>query len=84
MLLLQDLFDFITNSLKDFVQRKENIFGYSPEKRRELGFTVSFPVKQTSVSSGILIRWTKGFAIHDMVCLFSHLFNRIMGNFDLR
>ncbi|XP_056165700.1 hexokinase-3-like isoform X2 [Syzygium oleosum] len=63
----EDLFDFITNSLKDFVQRKENIFGYSPEKRRELGFTVSFPVKQTSVSSGILIRWTKGFAIHDMV-----------------
>ncbi|PSR95417.1 Hexokinase-3 like, partial [Actinidia chinensis var. chinensis] len=33
----------------------------------ELGFTFSFPVKQTSVSSGILIKWTKGFAIEDMV-----------------
>ncbi|XP_030520660.1 hexokinase-3-like isoform X2 [Rhodamnia argentea] len=63
----EDLFDFIAASLKEFVERKEVSFGYSPEKRRELGFTVSFPVKQTSVSSGILIRWTKGFAIHDMV-----------------
>lgn len=36
-------------------------------KRRELGFTFSFPVKQTSVSTGILIKWTKGFGIEDMV-----------------
>ncbi|KAI3419095.1 uncharacterized protein J3R85_013446, partial [Psidium guajava] len=63
----EDLFDFITASLKEFVERKEVGFGYSPEIRRELGFTVSFPVKQTSVSSGFLIRWTRGFAIHDMV-----------------
>ncbi|KAF8041201.1 hypothetical protein BT93_B3203 [Corymbia citriodora subsp. variegata] len=63
----EDLFDFITTSLKEFVEKKENSSGYSPEKRRELGFTVSFPVKQTSVSSGILMRWTKEFAIHDMV-----------------
>lgn len=63
----EDLFDFIATSLKEFVERKENSSGYSPEKRRELGFTVSFPVKQTSVSSGILMRWTRGFAIHDTV-----------------
>ena len=36
-------------------------------RRRELGFTFSFPVKQTSASSGALIKWTKGFSIEDMV-----------------
>lgn len=53
--------------LKEFVEQE----GDSPEslldRRRELGFTFSFPVKQLSVSSGILIKWTKGFAIRDMV-----------------
>lgn len=62
----QDLFDFIASSLQQFVEKEEN----SPEVRmRELGFTFSFPVKQMSVSSGVLIKWTKGFAISDMVSL---------------
>lgn len=39
----------------------------SQVKGRELGFTFSFPVKQLSVSSGTLIKWTKGFSIPDMV-----------------
>ncbi|KAF3454269.1 hypothetical protein FNV43_RR04716 [Rhamnella rubrinervis] len=63
----EDLFDFIASLLKEFIERE----GDSPEslldRRRELGFTFSFPVKQLSVSSGILIKWTKGFAIRDMV-----------------
>ncbi|PPD89053.1 hypothetical protein GOBAR_DD13976 [Gossypium barbadense] len=33
------------------------------EKNGEIGFTFSFPVKQTSIDSGILIKWTKGFAV---------------------
>ncbi|XP_057472921.1 hexokinase-3-like isoform X2 [Actinidia eriantha] len=62
----EDLFDFIASSLQEFVQ-KEGVSEVSAVKKRELGFTFSFPVKQTSVSSGILIKWTKGFAIEDMV-----------------
>ncbi|KAL0419542.1 UNVERIFIED_CONTAM: Hexokinase-3 [Sesamum radiatum] len=62
-----ELFDFIATSLKDFVEREENISEPSQGERRELGFTFSFPVKQTSSSSGTLIKWTKGFSIEDMV-----------------
>ncbi|GAV65038.1 Hexokinase_1 domain-containing protein/Hexokinase_2 domain-containing protein [Cephalotus follicularis] len=62
-----DLFDFIASSLLQFVEKEENGSESSSIGRRELGFTFSFPVKQTSVSSGLLIKWTKGFAIEDMV-----------------
>jgi hypothetical protein len=34
---------------------------------REAGFAFSFPVRQTSVKSGIVIHWTKGFKIDDAV-----------------
>ncbi|KAF8395758.1 hypothetical protein HHK36_019709 [Tetracentron sinense] len=63
----EDLFDFIASSLEQFVEREANSSDLPLVKRRELGFTFSFPVKQTSVSSGILIKWTKGFSIEDMV-----------------
>jgi hexokinase len=36
-------------------------------KQRELGFTFSFPVRQTSIASGTLIKWTKRFNIDDAV-----------------
>ena len=62
----QDLFDFIASSLNEFIE-KEGDPELSSVKRRELGFTFSFPVKQTSVSSGILIKWTKGFSIENLV-----------------
>ena len=39
----------------------------SPVSTRELGFTFSFPVKQTSLNSGLLMKWTKGFSIDEMV-----------------
>ncbi|CAN1180233.1 HXK1 [Linum perenne] len=52
----EELFDFIAQSLKKFV-----------ETQRELGFTFSFPVNQTSISSGLLMNWTKGFSIHDAI-----------------
>lgn len=63
----KDLFDFIASSLKQFVESEEKDSEFSAVKRRDLGFTFSFPMKQTSVSSGILIKWTKGFSIQDMV-----------------
>ncbi|THG16637.1 hypothetical protein TEA_022822 [Camellia sinensis var. sinensis] len=63
----EELFDLIASSLKEFIEKKEGVHELSAVKRRELGFTFSFPVKQLSVSSGILIKWTKGFTIEDMV-----------------
>ncbi|KAE9606526.1 hypothetical protein Lal_00014046 [Lupinus albus] len=60
----EDLFDFIASSLKEFIAKEGD---GSKADRRELGFTFSFPVKQMSVSSGILIKWTKGFSIVNMV-----------------
>lgn len=63
----EELFDFIASSLKEFVEREGNASEISQVKRRELGFTFSFPVRQMSVPSGILIKWTKSFSIEDMI-----------------
>ncbi|KAJ6794312.1 hexokinase-3-like [Iris pallida] len=61
------LFDFIAMTLKQFVDREEDDVEQELVRSRELGFTFSFPVKQTSFTSGALIKWTKGFAIEDAV-----------------
>ncbi|XAR67059.1 Hexokinase [Bertholletia excelsa] len=61
------LFDFIAEALKKFVDTEGEDFHISPGKQRELGFTFSFPVRQTSIASGTLIKWTKGFSIEDAV-----------------
>ena len=55
------LFDFIAKSVADFV-KEERITTKLP-----LGFTFSFPVHQTSLVSGTLIRWTKGFSASNCV-----------------
>jgi hexokinase len=69
VIFVQELFDFIAKRLVDFVNREGE--EYRPKDRqqtvRELGLTFSFPVKQTSVKSGILIQWSKGFKIADGV-----------------
>uniref|UniRef100_A0A0E0JNF0 4-hydroxy-4-methyl-2-oxoglutarate aldolase n=1 Tax=Oryza punctata TaxID=4537 RepID=A0A0E0JNF0_ORYPU len=62
-----ELFDFVATALAKFVA-SEGEDCYLPEgTQRELGFTFSFPVKQTSIASGTLIKWTKSFAIDEMV-----------------
>ncbi|XP_020540824.1 hexokinase-3 isoform X2 [Jatropha curcas] len=63
----EDLFDFIASTLKQFVEKEESGSEFASVRTRELGFTFSFPVKQTSIRTGNLIKWTKGFAIEDMV-----------------
>lgn len=63
----EDLFDFMAMTLKHFIEEEDDGFERRLDHRRELGFTFSFPVRQTSVSSGILIKWTKAFAIEDAV-----------------
>ncbi|KAL6853455.1 hypothetical protein ACP4OV_019484 [Aristida adscensionis] len=59
---IEELFDFVALRLKIFLEREDG-----NDERTALGFTFSFPVRQTSVSSGSLIRWTKGLSIEDAV-----------------
>lgn len=61
------LFDFIATALAEFVATEGDDFHLPPGRQRELGFTFSFPVKQLSIASGTLIKWTKGFSIEDVV-----------------
>ncbi|OIW09985.1 hypothetical protein TanjilG_32725 [Lupinus angustifolius] len=61
------LFDFIASALAKFVASEPDEYHLPNGRQRELGFTFSFPVRQTSISSGSLIRWTKGFNIEDLV-----------------
>ncbi|KAL9274590.1 Hexokinase-1-like protein [Drosera capensis] len=63
----EQLFDFIAEAVAKFVATEEEDLRPEPDRKRELGFTFSFPVKQTSLASGDLIRWTKGFSIPDTV-----------------
>ncbi|XP_025012255.1 hexokinase-1 isoform X3 [Ricinus communis] len=61
------LFDFIADALKKFVATEGEDLHPLPGQQRELGFTFSFPVRQASIASGTLIKWTKGFSIEDTV-----------------
>lgn len=65
--MIQALFDYIATELAKFVAKEGQDFQVPPGRQRELGFTFSFPVMQTSIASGNLIKWTKGFAIDDAV-----------------
>lgn len=62
-----DLFDYIAAALAKFITEEEQKYHPPPGRQRELGFTFSFPVMQTSINSGTIIRWTKGFSIDDAV-----------------
>ncbi|KAM3405601.1 hypothetical protein ACQJBY_008227 [Aegilops geniculata] len=63
----QELFDFIAAALAKFVASEGEDFHLLEGRQRELGFTFSFPVKQSSIASGTLIKWTKGFSIDETV-----------------
>ena len=64
---LQELVDFKAAKLAKFVSSEPEELHPPPGRQRELGFTFSFPVRQTSIASGNLIKWTKSFNIEDMV-----------------
>ncbi|MFH1441683.1 MAG: hexokinase [Candidatus Omnitrophota bacterium] len=51
----KELFDFIAECIKNFIVER-------PKGNWDLGFTFSFPIKQTGVASGILLHWTKDFS----------------------
>lgn len=52
-----DLFDYIAQCLSEFVTSQEIMSTSS----LPLGFTFSFPMSQSSIDSGKLVKWTKGF-----------------------
>ncbi|MCX8111021.1 MAG: hypothetical protein N3D15_07210 [Syntrophorhabdaceae bacterium] len=55
-------FDFIAGSVEAFF-KEHNI---EAKRLQNLGFTFSFPVVQSSIASGRLISWTKGFSASDV------------------
>ncbi len=57
------LFDFIADSISRFF--KDNTIDQS--KKYNLSFTFSFPVEQTDIASGTLIKWTKGFTAKGVI-----------------
>ncbi|ORY86936.1 glucokinase, partial [Protomyces lactucae-debilis] len=61
----EDLFGFIAEQVEAFVrEHHEDAFSAtSSDHHLRLGFTFSFPVTQTAIDRGILLRWTKGFDI---------------------
>ncbi|KAJ5560694.1 Hexokinase [Penicillium frequentans] len=66
----EQLWDFIAGRLELFL--KENNITSEHDGTMPLSFTFSFPVKQKSIRSGILQRWTKNFNVsgvegHDVV-----------------
>ncbi|XP_048194870.1 hexokinase HKDC1 [Perognathus longimembris pacificus] len=51
-----ELFDYVADCLADFMKNKE-----LKHKKLPLGFTFSFPCKQTKLEEGVLLSWTKKF-----------------------
>ncbi|KAG0252462.1 glucokinase [Mortierella polycephala] len=82
---VSELMDFIAISIKKFIANK-HINAKIVEHRTgsdtlELGFTFSFPVAQTAIDAGTLLRWTKGFNCpgavgNDVVQLLQDALNR--------
>ncbi|KAK2852433.1 hypothetical protein Q7C36_007634 [Tachysurus vachellii] len=56
----EELFDHIVTCISDFLD-----YMGMKNARLPLGFTFSFPCKQTSLDAGILVNWTKGFRATD-------------------
>ncbi|KMS96474.1 hypothetical protein BVRB_9g224670 [Beta vulgaris subsp. vulgaris] len=65
---LHELFDYIAERVSHVFETEENHdFEDVPGKRRELGFTFSFPVHQTRINSGTLLNWTKDYNAQDAI-----------------
>ncbi|MCX5680412.1 MAG: hexokinase [Candidatus Omnitrophica bacterium] len=55
-------FGFIAGCLKNFLVKNKEM-----NSVRKMGFTFSFPVKQTEIASGNLVCWTKGFKVSGVI-----------------
>uniref|UniRef100_G3PUF3 Hexokinase-2 n=1 Tax=Gasterosteus aculeatus aculeatus TaxID=481459 RepID=G3PUF3_GASAC len=56
----EELFDHIVQCISDFLD-----YMGMKNTRLPLGFTFSFPCRQTSLDAGVLVTWTKGFKATD-------------------
>ncbi|XP_056699089.1 hexokinase-1-like isoform X2 [Spinacia oleracea] len=63
---LHELFDYIAEKICHVIET-ETDSEIVPGKKRELGFTFSFPVQQTRINSGTLINWTKDYNVQDAI-----------------
>lgn len=76
----KELFSFLAKQIESFLKqhhgehyashierRGSKAEGYHNESIFSMGFTFSFPVQQYGINRGTLVRWTKGFDIHDAV-----------------
>ena len=76
----KELFSFLAKQIEKFLKEHHNehyashmerrgskVGGYHNEEIFSMGFTFSFPVQQSGINRGTLVRWTKGFDIHDAV-----------------
>lgn len=76
----KELFTFLAKQIEAFLKTHHKDHYYGHKERRKsaagilseqevfsLGFTFSFPVQQSAINRGTLIRWTKGFDIQDAV-----------------
>ena len=59
-----NLFNFLALKISETFK---NVFKTNDNEIKQMGFTFSFPVHQTSLDNGILTNWTKGFATSDVV-----------------
>lgn len=69
----EQLFDFIAACVSDILD--------DVTEENKIGFTFSFPMDQSSIDSGVLIKWTKGYTTsgvegNDIVHLLSEAFRR--------
>ncbi|XP_036402271.1 hexokinase HKDC1 isoform X3 [Megalops cyprinoides] len=51
-----DLFNHVAESLKDFMQKN-----HINQKKKPLGFTFSFPCRQSKLDEGVLLSWSKNY-----------------------
>ncbi len=78
----KELFSFLAKQIEGFLQAHHNDHFEAHKRRKQtpsvadtaaeeeifqLGFTFSFPVNQTAINKGTLLRWTKGFDIREAV-----------------
>ena len=62
-----DLFSYLASKIEVFLEEHHDTAKVKTSEPLKLGFTFSFPVDQTAMGKGTLIRWTKGFDIPDAV-----------------
>ena len=73
------LFSYLAKKVETFLKEHHN--DLEAGEHLKLGFTFSFPINQTALNRGTLIRWTKGFDLPD--CVDKDVVELLQSNVDL-